>query len=1235
MNVITDNSVPLTLNSAQNLAIINSINSNKQSFINSNMLSNILIPYITSNVFENKSNILNTAINTKQNILTASTSLLGDGSAITNLDYNKITLNKPTNFQADWNTTIINKPIIYTQTEVNNLLSAKEQNLTFNAPLTRTTNTIGINLNSYTPFSALIQSNYANYSALNSCNYITNATSGLNNYYDKNVSDARFSQSNFTPSFNQLNSCNYITNATSGLVNYYDKTTSDARFTQSNFTPSFNQLNSCNYITNATSGLVNYYTKTQDDARFSQSNFTPSFNQLNSCNYITNSTSALVNYYDKTTSDGRFSQSNFTPSFTQLNSCNYITNATSGLVNYYTKTQDDSRFTLSNFTPSFNQLNSCNYITSNTTTLITGQLFTTNNTNVAVPSASTGGGIGDRIILRSGASGVYPHSIGNEDANTLYISTPHTLKIYNNGINSLTLNNTGNISYLNQLICPNNKWAIISADGVKRMYFNSTGTTYFQSGNVIGSGWVFRSSNETIDLLTLEDTGNMTIKSSSSGDQFTINNTNSTSLADIKFLNNNSSAGFIGVAGSGVGGTYPNNLFIQANNNIIINSGGFNSSSIPRMIIDSSGNIGIGTTNATQKLDVYGNINSTEYLLKNLNISNIFTTSNVALNTSNNLANYILANSNNVNSSYLKLSGGNMNPNANITTSGNIRARGLVASSNNIYELLIDPPTSTSASSIQTIQQGIGFNQNLTLQAIAGKVAIGSTDPYTLLHMKGSNPILTIMGQGGSGAKSQIDLTSYDNTTNPPTCSLIATDDGNYSSHFEIRQKTQGAITNSQFTSFYISSAGNIGIKTTSPNGLLELYDTTQNKARLILSGKEFYDGAQAIVNGGIAFLCGVNRTGNRQLWIADSLNLAQNTTNGVLRISPFNSGALIDSVATNGTTSLSLALGNNQARTDIFGSLVYISTSLSINLSTPSCKLDVVGAANIHNNNRYAVPNNYMAYGSLTIGGTNANYGGGSGWSASTAGLMMECQDNTEIVVHDSGTRLASLMYYEGGTNNITIGKDKGWGAISSVSINGNLNVPNITLGSGGKINSYDDYHYIHINQPTDTLTIQEYGTISFNIGPSKSQIARINSSGLTITSGSLGGGTNVSKRNLFTFTPTQVLISGVGLRYVYDINLANYITGIGNTHRVFRIHIWTTSGDFGDSIANVESMSYIIYIAEWAGGPKIRIYQLANSSNGSYISVSTYNSIYYNGWNGTGGATQKYCVLENISSY
>ena len=96
---------------------------------------------------------------------------------------------------------------------------------------------------------------------------------------------------------------------------------------------------------------------------------------------------------------------------------------------------------------------------------------------------------------------------------------------------------------------------------------------------------------------------------------------------------------------------------------------------------------------------------------------------------------------------------------------------------------------------------------------------------------------------------------------------------------------------------------------------------------------------------------------------------------------------------------------------------------------------------------------------------------------------------------------------------------------------LTGNLTTTNITLGSNGKINSYDDYHYIQISQPTDTLTIQEYGKIIFSIGITKAEIGRINSSGLTITgsvsatsfSGSGSGITNLDYNNISLNKPTN----------------------------------------------------------------------------------------------------------------
>ena len=112
--------------------------------------TNVLDNFTTSNFVIINSNNLNTKINTKQDLLTASTNLLGDGSSLTNLDYNKILLNKPTYFQTDWNSTITNKPT-YFQTDWNSTIT--------NKPSIYTQGETNNLLNSYTPFTALIASN--------------------------------------------------------------------------------------------------------------------------------------------------------------------------------------------------------------------------------------------------------------------------------------------------------------------------------------------------------------------------------------------------------------------------------------------------------------------------------------------------------------------------------------------------------------------------------------------------------------------------------------------------------------------------------------------------------------------------------------------------------------------------------------------------------------------------------------------------------------------------------------------------------------------------------------------------------------------------------------------------------------------------------------------------------------------------------------------------------------------
>ncbi len=119
-------------------------------------------------------------------------------------------------------------------------------------------------------------------------------------------------------------------------------------------------------------------------------------------------------------------------------------------------------------------------------------------------------------------------------------------------------------------------------------------------------------------------------------------------------------------------------------------------------------------------------------------------------------------------------------------------------------------------------------------------------------------------------------------------------------------------------------------------------------------------------------------------------------------------------------------SIGNSGVKTTTGPGGFGINTGYNVN---PRCVLEVAGIACIHNGSPYAVSNNFMTAGSLTIGGTTFDYGNATGWSTNTAGLMMECANYTEICVHDSGTRVASLMYYDGVYNKIYIGRNKGWG--------------------------------------------------------------------------------------------------------------------------------------------------------------------------------------------------------------
>ena len=128
---------------------------------------------------------------------------------------------------------------------------------------------------------------------------------------------------------------------------------------------------------------------------------------------------------------------------------------------------------------------------------------------------------------------------------------------------------------------------------------------------------------------------------------------------------------------------------------------------------------------------------------------------------------------------------------------------------------------------------------------------------------------------------------------------------------------------------------------------------------------------------------------------------------------------------------------------------MYYNSGNVGINNDNPTANLHVTGYSltegvlGVSGGTLYAKDNNHLQAGSLVIGSTSKNYGGGNNWNSNTAGLMLECADNTEIAVHDSGHRLASLMYYQGaGHNTIHIGRNMNPWGVTKTQMHGELQI-------------------------------------------------------------------------------------------------------------------------------------------------------------------------------------------------
>lgn len=158
------------------------------------------------------------------------------------------------------------------------------------------------------------------------------------------------------------------------------------------------------------------------------------------------------------------------------------------------------------------------------------------------------------------------------------------------------------------------------------------------------------------------------------------------------------------------------------------------------------------------------------------------------------------------------------------------------------------------------------------------------------------------------------------------------------------------------------SLAGNLGIGTSYPNARIDLAGSTQLAERIRLSGQEYFQPSYSDTNG-VSFLLGVNRTGNRQLWIGDSAAIAPNSTNQTLRFTFGFNAPIIDALSTDGTTLKNL-------------SFVPWGGNIGIGTMTPSNRLHIVSTANGVGDGIRISGSDYSTTGSYLVLNKNAGTG-------------------------------------------------------------------------------------------------------------------------------------------------------------------------------------------------------------------------------------------------------------------
>ncbi len=456
-----------------------------------------------------------------------------------------------------------------------------------------------------------------------------------------------------------------------------------------------------------------------------------------------------------------------------------------------------------------------------------------------------------KILLRNSSNYLYGDANG-----VLIAAASDNLRLYTAGTQRLRIDSSGNVLLLSNT-------ASFKLGATSQTYLlqssshffldNTSGTSYFRNTSATGSGFIFRNSNigdiqfdnefagnilfntSNVTRLTIDSSGKSTFAGmiTVNGGGIDIDNND-----DIRIRFDNASVFKAGLqvattAGDMIGDSAINDFAIRSQENMLFATGG----NTERMRIDSSGNVGIGITDPSAKLEVKESLyvshpNAEEITFRLNNYGATGTDAGPLLRMFNQLGTTVI----NIDSR------GGSSRDTYFNQGGNF---GIGTTSPEtdlmIYDTVNEDPAepgfattgmfALNRSGQATLSMGVGANNsfwmsnvnraftgpnyyNISLNPLGGRVGIGTTSPSTELQVESTNPIITLQRNNNGNAGGAVQFRGSDSVV-----------DWQMGTNQVVGLGLEFNFQNSN--KVYIETGGNVGIGVTGPIAQLDVAGNT------------------------------------------------------------------------------------------------------------------------------------------------------------------------------------------------------------------------------------------------------------------------------------------------------------------------------------------------------------------------------------------------------------------------